>query len=246
MTVKQNAGRAAFLLVLLLSVFHASAQETLPDYYYKNIPPRAAKGFSIDVSPFTIINGGLNNMYKPSFADVSIAYFAGVIIDNYKAIFEPEFSFFFNFSIHTPRADTQIVAVREGSRLIDYNYLSLDNFQQFRGGLIATLWVKSKTRWQAGPLLGVSVGRYGFKATETTFDTLNTFDVKREFIAFSPGVAARYRVNDKMGISLQLSYQLIFETAKADPIITAVSPDLTRSFGTFTPRVGFFYNFKTR
>lgn len=246
MTSRKNAGKSIALLLLATAFFNASAQETLPDYYYKNIPPRAAKGLSVDVSPLTAINGKLNNLYKPTYIDASLAYFAGVIIDNYKAVFEPEFSFFFNFALHTPRVDTNIVAIREQGRLVDYKNVSLTNLQQIRGGLLATLWVKSKTKWQAGPLLGVSVGRYGFSVSEGTKDTTQTFNVKREFIAFSPGVGIRCRVTDKFGLHLQLSYQLIFETAKANPVITAITPDLTGRIGTFTPRIGFFYNFKTR
>ncbi len=238
-------------VVLATSVL---AQTPMPNYYYANKQPRALKGVSLQVSPYSKPLLGLEETFKPSFLDVSVGYTAYLIPGYYKSPFAVEFYLFGNFASYKPAADSMLFGVYKNDKMVDYGIITFTNMSLFRGGAQVMFWNNTVNKLQLGPGFAVSVGKYKYDYSghaappklNVKDSTLFSGSMDHEFVMFTPCFAAKYWFKDNLGFTLSVEYNMIFETKKKGPELDAINSNLSKAYATITPRVGVFYTFKKR
>ncbi|MES2629996.1 MAG: hypothetical protein V4616_13615 [Bacteroidota bacterium] len=248
MTKKLQVIRGILTLIAVFLLVSASAQTPMPSYYYANKKPGSLKGLRIEVAPYSKPLIGLEESYKPSFLDVTLAYSWQLVPGYHKATFAPEIALFFNYASYAAKEDTLIYPVLKSDQLVDYGKLALSNFTIYHGGAQIIFWNNTQEKLQIGPGIGVSVGRYSYDyyATAKPDSSLQSGEFDHEFVSFSPSLGAKYALNDNMRLSFNLVYNMIFETSGKSSELDHINPDFSKAYSVLAPKIGFTYIFKQK
>ncbi len=246
MDYKSGFHKGCLLLLAVVAFFSANAQTPMPGYYYSNFEPKTITGATVEFSPYSMPRQGILETFQPSMVDVSIGINLAKFPGNYKVKYTTEAYIFVNFANYSPREDSLIYPIYDNNQLTDYGKLAFSKLSMTRFGGQIIFWNNTPKNVQIGPGVGVSVGSYKYSFSSINSTATVSGNQSQTFVMFSPCIAIKYWFTKQIGAYLNLAYNFIADSEQKKLSLKSYNPNLGKTYTTFTPRIGVFYNFQSR